>query len=78
MPFIIGDATSPPNAISLGEAILLAVPIALTVPFQGDGAGMLLGLLILGFGLWQAFKMNARKPLNVSGPHALGEPAQQS
>ena len=72
------EAIGPYEAVPLGEAVAHAVPYALKEPFRGEGGSMLLGLLILGFGLWQAFKMNAHTPLSVSGPHELGEPASQT
>ncbi len=72
------EVIGPYEAVPLGEAITIAVPYALKAPFEGEGGNMLLGLLILGFGLWQAFKMNAHTPLSVSGPHELAEPAAQT
>jgi hypothetical protein len=69
VPFAMGNPTN-----SFGDALLLA----LKAPFQGEGGSMLLGLAILAFGLWQAFKMNAHTPLDVSGPHEIAEPATQT
>lgn len=67
-------ALGPYFEMPFGEAIILA----LKAPFDREGGSMFLGLLIIGFGLWQAFKMNARTVLDVSGPHQLADPAAQT
>lgn len=54
--------------------MVFAVMLAPALPFFG---GMdFLGLLILGFGLWQAFRMPAKLDIVVSGPFSLVAPAQ--
>jgi len=35
----------------------------------------ILGLVIIGFALFQAWKMNRRAPLAISGPYAVGRGA---
>jgi hypothetical protein len=48
--------------------------IALAAPFL-QGAENLIGLLIIGFGLWQAWSLNKRADVAIEGPFALGAPA---
>jgi hypothetical protein len=54
-------------------ALFLAVVLAFTmcVPFL-NGVKNLIGILIIGFALWEAWKLNARRPLPISGPYQLG------
>jgi hypothetical protein len=47
---------------------------SLATPFLA-GAENLIGLLIIGFALWEAWKLNARRPLPISGPYQLGSDA---
>lgn len=65
-----------PGGIAGGVAALalfalLVVVISLAAPFLG-GFENVLGLLIIGFGLWQAWKMNAATPIEISGPFRIG------
>ncbi len=57
-----------------GESVVLAwyaaVPIAYTVPFL-IGFENIIGILIIGFALWQAFRMNARVKIELQGPFRL-------
>lgn len=56
------------------EAVALAwfsaVPIAYAIPFL-MGFENIIGLLIIGFALWQAFRMNARAKIELQGPFRL-------
>jgi len=52
---------------------LLAVLI-LALPFLG-GFENILGLVIIGIGLYEAWKINKRVPLTISGPFAASAPA---
>jgi hypothetical protein len=63
---------------SFGGALLALVivvgfvfAVSLTAPFLG-GAENLIGLLIIGFALWEAWKLNARRAVPISGPYQLG------
>lgn len=56
-------------AVALFGALVLA--IALAAPFLG-GFESALGLLIIGFGLWEAWKLNAAHALEISGPFRIG------
>ncbi len=49
--------------------------IACLLPFFG-GASNLIGLLIIFFGLHEAWRLNKRPVLTVTGPHAVGAPAE--
>jgi hypothetical protein len=69
-----GSGTAQAGAVSGGDvafALLLFAGIVLIAPFLG-GFSNLLGLLILAFGLYEAWKMNKRVVLQVTGPFAIG------
>ena len=56
-----------------GDAVLAwyaAVPFAYTVPFL-MGFENIIGILIIGFALWQAFRMNARVKIEMQGPFRI-------
>lgn len=53
--------------MALGALMLLVAAI----PFLA-GVKNLLGLLIIGFGLWEAWKLNRRTDLSISGPFQVG------
>ena len=53
----------------MGVGILLL--IAMAAPFLA-GLENIIGLLIIGFALWQAWQMNRRVPLVITGPYAVG------
>ena len=53
--------------LGLGAILLLAAAI----PFLA-GAQNLIGLLIIAFGLWEAWKINRRTALSISGPFQVG------
>jgi hypothetical protein len=69
---------TPAGAPSL-PAVLLAfgvvLALALAAPFLG-GFQNLIGILIIGFALWEAWKMNRRVPLVIEGPFRLGTDAR--
>jgi hypothetical protein len=51
-------------------AWLAAVPFAYIMPFLA-GFENIIGILIIGFALWQAFRMNARVNIELQGPFRL-------
>jgi hypothetical protein len=51
-------------------ALVIAVPLAFAVPFFGLPQNVI-GLLIIGFGLMQAWRMNARPQVAFSGPYRV-------
>ena len=56
----------------LNAAKIITVAImSYAIPFLG-GFQNILGILIIGFGVWQAWQMNRALNLEVTGPHALG------
>jgi hypothetical protein len=65
------------NAIALNKPLHFAVVLfasifyALQVPFSG-GMENIIGMLIVSFALWEAWKLNAYRPLPLSGPYQLG------
>lgn len=67
-------AQSAPAATQLFGGTLLAVVflfgVAMAAPFL-EGAGNIIGLLIISFGLWQAWKLNAATPVVIDGPFSL-------
>jgi hypothetical protein len=51
-------------------AWIAAIPIAYMLPFL-MGFENAIGILIIGFALWQAFRMNARAKIELQGPFRL-------
>jgi len=81
-PAKAGTAT-PVKASAAGESvglgtILLGIGaiflMAAAAPFFG-GAGNIIGLLIIGFGLWEAWKTNRRVDLVINGPYSVAPAA---
>jgi len=69
-----GAASSRSGSVSLGGmalAIGALLLIAAAAPFLA-GIQNILGLLIISFGLYQAWKMNRRTVLALTGPYAIG------
>ena len=52
--------------------ILLLIAIAAAAPFLA-GIENVIGLVIIGFALYQAWKMNRRVLLTITGPYAVGQ-----
>ena len=50
------------------EAWIRLIALIYAVPFLA-GADNIIGLIIIGIALYEAWKMNARHPLVISGPH---------
>ncbi len=53
-------------------AIGLVLGIAFAAPLLG-GFENIIGILIIGFALWEAWKLNKHEPLTISGPFRVGE-----
>ena len=70
-------ADQPQQQLPLFIALPLAFIFSLAVPFMG-GISNIIGWLILGFGLWQAWSMNKRVPIEVSGPFTAGTTPPQA
>lgn len=62
----------------LGEVsaagLIVLVPMMLALPFLG-GLENILGLLIIGFGLWEAWRLNRRQEWSAAGPFRTGAAA---
>ena len=48
-----------------------AIVFGYSQPFLG-GLNNVLGIIMIAFGLWEAWRLNQRVQLEVTGPHALG------
>ncbi len=63
-------AAAPVSARETVLAVAFVLGIAVAAPFL-EGAGNIIGLLIISFGLWQAWKLNAATPIVIEGPFRL-------
>jgi len=66
------------RAVTLGGALLalfLLLVLACAVPFFA-GVSNLIGLVIIGIGVYQAWKLNRRRAVVISGPHPLMKPQE--
>jgi hypothetical protein len=60
---------SPGKRAVVTVLFLVAVVIAsMVAPFFGG----IIGILIIGFALWEAWRMNRRLQINITGPYSLG------
>jgi hypothetical protein len=66
----------PPTFGQFTVAVLLLLAIACVAPFLA-GLQNIMGLVIIGIGLYEAWKLNKRQAMVITGPHALarGVPA---
>jgi hypothetical protein len=62
------------TASKFALGLLALIAIAAAAPFLA-GLENVLGLVIIGFALYQAWKMNRRVPLAFSGPYTVGQAA---
>ena len=72
-----GTAASAEPSITPGEFVVglgVLFAFAMALPFLA-GFENILGLLIIFFGLWQAWSLNKRTKLEISGPFAVGRVA---
>jgi hypothetical protein len=68
-----GDAAAPLEKISFGRALLamaLIVAFICATPFLG-GLDNIIGILIIGIGLYEAWKLNRRRQVVITGPHTI-------
>jgi hypothetical protein len=65
----------PPGPAKLVAAVFLFLAlifaIALAAPFL-MGVQNIMGLIIIGIALWEAWKFNVFQPLVITGPYELG------
>jgi hypothetical protein len=70
VPILYSGMTTGPDRIPEIGAAIVAPVIALALPFFGDMS--FLGFVILGFGMYRAFRALAVQPIAVDGPFLLG------
>jgi hypothetical protein len=73
----VAVTAAPGDGMTAGKfavGVLALIAIAAAAPFLA-GVENFLGLIIIGFALFQAWKMNRRVPLAFSGPYAVGRAA---
>jgi hypothetical protein len=71
---VIATVDSSAHRMTVGRlalGLVALVAIAAVAPFLA-GFENILGLVIIGFALFQAWKMNRRTPLAITGPYAVG------
>jgi hypothetical protein len=72
------NAAATPATPPSGSEMLLAVAgllaLAMAAPFLG-GIQNVIGILIIGFALWEAWKINRHVPLQIEGPFRVAPPA---
>jgi hypothetical protein len=56
--------------VALATILAVVFWVSLQIPFMG-GSESIIGLLIIGFALWEAWKFNARKEIPLTGPYQL-------
>jgi hypothetical protein len=69
LPFIIRQLTEDGSSLSLFGSVTMFV-ISLWLPFA-QGWSNILGILIIGIGLWEAWRMNRGGRIAITGPYAL-------
>jgi hypothetical protein len=68
------DASSePPPFGGFLVAVVVIFAVACAAPFLG-GFENIIGIVIIGIGLYEAWKINKRTELTITGPHALARP----
>jgi len=69
-----GNVESGTAEVTVGDRLLAysaLLLLATAVPFLG-GFDNIIGILIIGFALYEAWKLNRRTPLDITGPYNLG------
>jgi hypothetical protein len=74
-PVLSGDQASAdePSLAGAVIAIVMLAAFVCAIPFLA-GIENILGILILGFGLYEAWKRNRRVEVVITGPHAIATP----
>jgi len=68
---------TPPSPAEVLLAIAFLLAIACIAPFLA-GFENIIGLVIIGIGLYEAWKLNRRSALTITGPHTLARPPIQA
>jgi hypothetical protein len=66
----------PPTGIEIAIGLAMLIGLIYALPFL-SGLQNILGLAIIGFGLYQAWKQNVRQEKKISGPHFANADAAQ-
>jgi hypothetical protein len=76
VPVTAGETRGlPEEPVTAGGAVIalaLFAVFVLAIPFLG-GFQNIIGILIIGFGLYQAWQINRHKPLEIEGPFKVGK-----
>jgi hypothetical protein len=65
------DGGAPVSApVAMAVAVVVIFAIACAAPFLA-GFQNIMGIIIIGIGLYEAWKLNRRATLTISGPHVL-------
>ena len=72
-PSTTPPADTMPGLGGLVFAVLVLLAIACVAPFFA-GFENIIGIVIIGIGLYEAWKLNRRSTLTITGPHALARP----
>jgi hypothetical protein len=62
---------TPPSAARALVALVVFAAVMCALPFLA-GAQNIMGIVIIGIGLYEAWKINKRRIVSVTGPHAIG------
>jgi hypothetical protein len=68
-----GAAEPPPDAPQALVALVIFTGLVLALPFLA-GAENIIGLIIIGIGLYEAWKFNRKPNVSITGPHAIATP----
>jgi hypothetical protein len=69
------QADTPPTFRDFALSLLALLAIACVAPFFA-GFQNIIGIVIIGIGLYEAWKLNRRTEITITGPHMLGRPPQ--
>ena len=75
VPLIFGAIWKQPEesgVVQMLVALLVVMGVSMAAPFLA-GVKNLLGLVIIGIGLWEAWRVNRGVQFEISGPHHAGE-----
>ena len=61
---------APPTAKGALAAIAILIGLVLALPFLA-GVENIMGVIIIGIGLYEAWKFNRKGQVNITGPHAI-------
>ena len=64
---------TPPTVAGLVVGVAFLLALACIAPFLA-GFENIIGIVIIGIGLYEAWKLNRRSTLTITGPHALARP----